>query len=79
MTTYILLHCTAVLATISLVLSCASYFSGEPVNVRPNHLVEHSVTHPTHLTNPTLIGPKIPMKATYVADPTNMKTGDCKQ
>jgi len=68
MTTYILLHCAAVLATISLALSFAIYSSGEPVKVRP-----------THLTSPPLIGPRIPMKATYVADPADMKTGDCKQ
>ena len=79
MTTYILLHCAAVLATISLALSFAIYSSGEPVNVRPNHLVEYPVMHTTHLINPTLIGPRIPMKATYVADPTDMKTGDCRQ
>ena len=79
MTTYILLHCAAVLATISLALSFAIYSSGEPVNVRPNHLVEYPVAQPTHLTNPTLIGPKIPMKAAYVANPTDMKTEGCKQ
>ena len=76
---YILLHCAAVLATISLALSFAIYSSGEPVKVHSNHPVEYSVAQPTHLANPTLIGPRIPMKATYVADPTGMKAGDCKQ
>lgn len=76
---YILLHCIAVLATISLALSCASYFSGKSVKTHLKHFVEHPVAHPIHFANPTLIGPRIPMKATYVADPTDMKTGDCKQ
>ena len=78
MTTYILLHCAAVLATISLALSFAIYSSGEPVKAHSNHLVEYPVMHPTHLTNPTLVMPRIPMKATYAADPTDMRTGDCK-
>ena len=76
MTTYILLHCAAVLATISLALSFAIYSSGEPVKAHSNHLVEYPVIHPT---NPTLAVPRIPLKSTYIADPTNMKAGDCKQ
>ena len=79
MKTYILMHCAAVLATISLVLSYAGYFSDKPVKDHPKHLVEYPVVHSTYPINPTLAVPKIPLKAAYVATPTDMKTGDCKQ
>ena len=79
MATYILLHCATVLATISLALSFAIYSSGEPVKDHSNHLVEYPGIYPTHSVNPTLAVPKIPLKAAYVATPTDMKTGDCKQ